>query len=615
MESDFQIYLSENLPTKINTLMVSEWAEAKRVLPPGTTSMPGPFRCDSTPYLREIMDCMSESSDVEEVAVLKGTQVGYTVGVLENFLGYIIDECPGPSLFVSGDQTVAEASMALRIDKMIESAGLQDRIFAQVKKKANKKSGDTDSLKEFAGGWLMAVGPNSSAKLRTFSQRFLLLDEIDVAKQGALADGDWLDSVRTRTQGFEDIRKTLAGSTPLEQDTSRIWMLYELGDKRKYMVPCKHCGHKQELKRFNLKYETDSDGILDRDSVHYICENCKGHWKNYDKEWFLSESNGAEWVPTAKAKRHGMRSYYLPAMLAGMGLRTWEDIAQEAVEAEGNLSRQQVLRNTVDALPWVTRHNAPSHHRIMARKSGYKSGGLPAGFQPLIYTLSADVQADRIEAELIAWGEHKRSASVQYFVFPGDTSNLESQCYAEMRNLLEYEYHGGQRIAMAFIDCGYNTPIVQSFCSDYIGGVHPIMGSPTRGQRGEIYKKTHIPAYDVTRVDLFEDSLKQEFYGYAVKSLHDDGSAPFGYCWFPEDYPESYFKALFSETRIMERSPKGTPVYKWIKIYARNEAHDLRVYGLAALHFIAGEWAEANGMESVDWTLFWQQVKEDSGIK
>ena len=113
------------IPHRINRITVSEWAEAHRILPSSVTPIPGPFRFDLVPYMREIADCFSESSPVQKVVVMKGAQVAFTTAVLENVVGFIIAHAPGPTMFVSADKGVAEASMELRLDAMIESTAWQ----------------------------------------------------------------------------------------------------------------------------------------------------------------------------------------------------------------------------------------------------------------------------------------------------------------------------------------------------------------------------------------------------------------------------------------------------------------------------------------------------------
>ena len=59
-------------------LTVSEWADEFRILPTKAAKEAGRWRTARTPYLKEIMDCLSPSSPVERVAFMKGAQVGGT---------------------------------------------------------------------------------------------------------------------------------------------------------------------------------------------------------------------------------------------------------------------------------------------------------------------------------------------------------------------------------------------------------------------------------------------------------------------------------------------------------------------------------------------------------
>ena len=56
-------------------LTVSEWADKYRMLSSKASSEPGPWRTERTPYLREIMDCMSSSSSKQKVVFMAGAQL------------------------------------------------------------------------------------------------------------------------------------------------------------------------------------------------------------------------------------------------------------------------------------------------------------------------------------------------------------------------------------------------------------------------------------------------------------------------------------------------------------------------------------------------------------
>lgn len=235
------------IPERIPRMMISEWAEAKRVLPPSLTSLPGPFKWKIVPYMREPVDCLSESSPIWGVAFCKGVQICFTTAVLENWIGYVIDIVPGAMLFVSGDAKMAEASMELRIDNMIESADIGHKIAAQTEhaRRTGRRGGDTKSRKEFPGGYLMAIGPRSGARLRGFPIRFLAFDEVDAyqaeiggAEGGKTAnEGDPIALAVGRTATYEHNRKILYGSTPTISGASRIDDLFRRGDQRYYYVP------------------------------------------------------------------------------------------------------------------------------------------------------------------------------------------------------------------------------------------------------------------------------------------------------------------------------------------------------------------------------------------
>src|SRR6056297_921851 len=223
-------WLARNLrnltPEKSSSVLPSVLAETKRVLPVGLTPFPGPFRWDKTPFMREPLDALAETDPTQEVVVMKGAQVVGTVAVIENMLLYIIDEVPGPTMYVSADQGTVETAVELRVDRMLESAGIKNKIFAQSAGKRSRKSVDTKKKKEFPGGFLIPVGPSNPDRLRSFSVRYILFDEIDAYPAAAGKEGDPLTLAKRRTDSFEMFRKILYISTPLELSTSKIYKKY-----------------------------------------------------------------------------------------------------------------------------------------------------------------------------------------------------------------------------------------------------------------------------------------------------------------------------------------------------------------------------------------------------
>jgi hypothetical protein len=86
---------------------VSQWADSNRMLSSKASSEPGPWRTDRTPYLRQIMDDLSARSTVQEVVVMFAAQLGKSE-TGNNWLGYIIDNEPGPVMVVQPTTDMAK---------------------------------------------------------------------------------------------------------------------------------------------------------------------------------------------------------------------------------------------------------------------------------------------------------------------------------------------------------------------------------------------------------------------------------------------------------------------------------------------------------------------------
>lgn len=597
----------ELIETRITRKLPSVWATEKRVMPNGLTSLPGPFRWETTPYLREIIDCFATSSPIQKVAIMKGAQLGLSVGVLENLIGWIIDVEPGPTLFVTADKELAESVVETRVDRMIESAGIAHKIFAQVEKAHGRKTGDTKSKKEFPGGFLLPVGPNVAGKLRSYSIKTILFDEVDGFPQEVGAEGDPLKLAERRTDAFSRTRKILYISTPTVEESSKIKPLFESGDQSRFYVPCRHCGAMQTLAWDRLKFEADEHGRLVWGSVRYECAECGGTWKNDDKAWFL---NRGEWRATASPAEPGFRSFHLSSLYSPIGFRPWESIAQEWLQVKDDPARLRVFINTVLGETWQERGEAPRWERIMLRREEYATGSLPADARPLILTLGADVQADRIEAEIVAWGDGKESWSVGYYVLDGDTSDLAGRAWRGLGDLLAAEY-AGRTITMALIDAGFRTSTVYQFCEQFSAGVMPCMGESAQAWGRRLFAVRDVPGYATRRVDIQTGQLKAELYGYLQRGVPAEGQDyPAGYCHFPIEYGEKHFKQLTAEERTKERTRSGAIRYVWKQIRERNEQLDARVYAMAALYVLASiVQDEISPDDPISWESFWTLVK------
>jgi phage terminase large subunit GpA-like protein len=342
-EFDKEKYLQvwRNLLNTSVTLSVSAWSANNRIL--GDTSPRAGTLYDYSvvPYLKEIADNLSINSDTQEVALMKGVQLGATTGVLENFIGYGIEHVSNASmLMVSSNQELAELRMNRYIKPMILDSKMEHRIISTDFFSKNKKSGATSKQMEWAGGGNLTVtGSNSPASLRSLPIKYLLLDEVDSYPEKVGKDGDPITLAVARTKSFGNSKKILYISTPAIEETSKIYKAYLVGDQRKYVVPCLECGEYQDLvfnkanketgEIYGLTFKTLENGNLDYDSVEYLCRACQHPHKNYHKTEMLARG---KWMPTAEPQKQGAVSYQISGLYSPASFTSWETVCYEWLE-------------------------------------------------------------------------------------------------------------------------------------------------------------------------------------------------------------------------------------------------------------------------------------------
>ena len=581
----------EGLTDEKNTVLVSECAEEMRVLPKGSP-FPGAWRNDRTPYLVEPMDSFSEHSDVEVEVWLKGHQLGYTAGV-ENVILYVIEHAPGPILYTTATGDLGKEWSESRFDPMIELCGMQDRIFSQTVKKNNKKTGDKTLLKEFPGGRIKIAGYGSSGALRSSSYRYFFGDEIDEAPDDLKKQGNALEQAEARTSAYKTRRKIALFSTPIDEDQSKVYKAYLIGDQRKYFVPCPCCGHLQELKFEHIEYDVDGDGILDTESVRHRCQSdkCDEYLRNHHKAGMYS-SGLCEWRATAKAKRANYVSRQMSCLYSPPGMITWSDVVQKYLDAISSTDpgKMKTFETLYLGVPSKEKGEAPEHSRVIAHRSNYESKTVPEGV--IFLTLGGDVQGDRIELEILGHGRKYQTWSIDYQVIEGDTDDYNAGAWAELREKFlagEFIYDGDVgKFApqLGFIDSRYRGSVVSSFC-ETCPGLYPIKGFATLGKADKRFSIRDVEGTALMSVSIAVDHYKDKVYAALRTELSVKTSArPPGYPSYPRDYPDAYFKGLNAEYKVKKTvGAKVTYEYHCPK-GRRNEPLDVHVYNRCAAEVI-----------------------------
>jgi phage terminase large subunit GpA-like protein len=292
---------------------VSEWADEKRILDSRSSKEAGRWSTDRTPYLREIMECVSFVSPVIRLSVMKGAQIGGSEMAL-NLIGYIMDVAPCPIILVQPTGNLAKRYSKARLKPMID---LCDTLRAKVSDVKAKDDQSTLTIKNFPGGTLVIASSNSAAELRSMAACVMTFEEPDAYPADVDGEGSAVDLVCARGSTYSFRRKEVFNCTPTFENTSIIFSEYRAGDQRHYEMPCPHpgCGKPTVLHREFFRHVRNKP-----ETAHFVCRHCGG--KIFEGRNKTSMLDAGRWVPTRRGVHETIRSYYLPSSLSPIGWKS-----------------------------------------------------------------------------------------------------------------------------------------------------------------------------------------------------------------------------------------------------------------------------------------------------
>lgn len=573
---------------------VSDWALKYRRLSAEGSPQPGPWTHHKMPWSVEIMDTMCPTSDVREIVLMKSAQVGGTELAI-NFLFRNIHQEPAPTMYMLPTVELAGDFSKEALQPSIDTTDVLNEVVADSK---GRDSSNSQRYKSFAGGYLVLAGANSAAALRRRSIRYLILDDIDDFPADLNGQGDPAKLADKRTTAFTGREKKIRISTPTIKGHSRIEKAYLASDQRRFVMPCPHCGNEQHFEWPQVQFDTDNPA----DAV-YVCKENGCLIEHRDKDAMMQ---AGRWVAQNPGPNRPV-GFHISELYSSF--RSWGDIAKDFMASKDDPSQLKVFVNLVLGETWEDRGEAPDHERLKERAGGYRLGYVPK--QALFVTAAVDVQADRLEVELKAWGENRVSWSIGHHVLPGDPStdapwdDLDRVIYSPA----PCEGGGSLPIDLTAVDTGFMATRVYEWARNK-PKVMLYKGASTR--QAQTLRVTKVRDYSfngaprkggqpLCTVDTFD--LKETFYHDLRKRKPAAGEVPpDGYCFYPDEYPMEWFLQLTAEY-LAETPHKKTGRIKreWIKTRPRNEALDLHVMNwAAAIRLNMNKWKPAA----------WQQLKE-----
>jgi phage terminase large subunit GpA-like protein len=584
---------------------VDVWAEERRYVSRETGSpLPGKWSNATGPHLVEIMQCLSLSQPCETVTFKKSAQVGGTeAGV--NLFGQIVEDDPSPMLILL--PTTDEVKKYVRI-KLQPSIDVTPTLKALIREqKSRDEDSSTTTFKKFPGGYLQVAGANSSSALQMVTYRVVVAEEISEYPFDLDGRGDPLEMAFQRTQAWEGRRKIFYNSTPGIAGQCRVSAKYEISDQRRYYVPCPHCGVFQVF-----KWER-----LDREALDptYCCGRHGCIIEHGDKPrmmgagvWlkcFPGEGCPPEFVaPEQIAQFRARESEGRDPGFAINGLyslfKSWRQIVKEWREASGSQEKEKVFCQQVLGEAWTVKGDAPDHQKLFDSRAKYSWRQVP--LRALLLTGACDVQGDRLEWAIYAYGAGFDSWLIDKGVIEGDPNGQEPWVELDKVFARQWPDQRGKPWSLdAFaVDAGYLSQQVYRWTRRYvttrkvfaIKGV-PGWSAPAIGTPGKVdidYEGRKIGQALIWPVGTWNQ--KSEVYSGIGKLLKgpnpETGEYPIGTAFYGDACDLTYCEQLTAEQVVMRKAKSGATEMVWEVVNGRrNEALDLAVYSRALAHHLA----------------------------
>ncbi len=271
----------------------------------------------------------------------------------------------------------------------------------------------------------------------------------------------------------------------------------------------------------------------------------------------------------------------------------WGKMVTNFLDAQGNIAKLEAVTNTIFGEPWKPVENV--NYESLAMQTEVYPAEVPPGV--ILLTAGVDIQKYRIEVEVVGWGLHGESWSIDYKVLEGDTG-VEAEnddddgeltnVWDDLADYLTSTFIGldnkAFRVQCAAIDSGYLATVVYRFCHKHrdkrwfpIKGFsdpfRPIISKATKVGRN----KKEICRMFPVGVTAAKDAV------FAALRVVKKGAK--NYCHFPDKphYDDAHWKQLSSE-RMKTHTRGGRTFHSYEKVgpNVRNEALDVRCYSLAA---------------------------------
>lgn len=398
----------------------SEWAERYRVLPPGQSDIPGPWRNDNAPYLRGIMD-LAVAPGVVQLNVMKAGQMGVSEG-FRNVILYWAHLDPDPMGLGLPDRVKGRQIVGNRIIPAFQTTEILQPLFTDRAWDVQK-----EQIKLENGFILHLMWAGSPSATSADPMRRDINDEVDKPgfRDWGGAEPNPIGRTWTRLRSFGDRKLQVNISTP----TTRFGQIYRLWEGSdiglQFECPCPKCRKFQTFlfqqlrwAHWNIKDKRKlAARILRENAVWYECAACESKIKPDQKAQMVRRGRWASIdgkIKDAEKVKQWPRGTRIGMQISALYClwESWANIAAQFIRAEKDRGAIYIFRTETLAQPWeeqVERTRSSLFQEKVVRTS-LPQGTVPAWAVKLLATI--DTQHDHFYLVIRAWGPEMKSQRV-----------------------------------------------------------------------------------------------------------------------------------------------------------------------------------------------------------
>lgn len=563
-----------------------QYARKNMVVPDGPQA--GDLWDDSlTPYIHEPLLMTMTESGVNEIAVRKSAQTGFTTLLLAS-AAYHIGQDPCRMMIVQPTTNALSEFNREKLSVMLASSPAMRKLVHEQTSRSGE--GSTALAKRFRGGSLKLAISNSAADLRSSTIKKAYLDEVDEYPEDLDGQGDPFGMIEARQESFlmsgEWLRVYI--STPTIKGASKIETAFEAGDQRYWNMPCPGCGDPFKFV-FDRKYFKFKDTFPH--DPFYATPCCGTTIEAHEK---LALMKKGRWI-AEKPRPGAYPSYHFDALSSPFV--PWAKIAERFVACNGDPQKLKTFYNLTLGLAYEMKGDAPDHVRLMERRDhSLKRGHIPP--LGLMMTLTADVQLRGIWYVVKAYGPDRQTWRVDAGYIEGETDDPHGGAFLKLEELRQKQWPDAfgktRTVDLTGVDSGYRSHVVYTWCrgkqnvmalKGEDGWARPPLGQPSPVDINFNGRRIRHGC-NVWAVGTW--SLKGVFYANLRKEGRAAGKEqdPPGYCHFGGWMDEVYFRQITAEYLGQEKI-KGRERQRWMPRQGEeNHLLDCEVYGDALADFL-----------------------------